>query len=355
MTIYWLLLAVPAWFALSYTPRPAGAWLSAGDAMAMLGFVLFYFLVSLLRDAIGGDWTAYVEMYEQARLASLTEAPAITDPGFGVLLWLSAQLGGGLYLVDGLCSLLLAVGVIRVALRTSEPWLAILVAVPYLLIVVGMGYVRQAAAIGVVLLAIANLADGRPVRTVLMLIGGALFHSTSVVVWPFFAFGLANRNRLRIITIAVVGSVGLLVIILQRLPEFQAGYIDIEYDSSGALVRLLMGLLPSLLLLLRVKAFTAPERVRGLWIGFALANIAGLLAYFVSPSSTAVDRLMLYFSVVQLVTFGELPALLGFSKRSGIIVRMLALTYSVAVLFVWMVFAAHAEYWVPYKSVLRYL
>ena len=117
-------------------------------------------------------------------------------------------------------------------------------------------------------------------------------------------------------------------------------------------MRLLMGFIPSLLLLLTVRRFDIGGRARSIWIGFALANVAAMMGFFLSPSSTAVDRIALYFTGIQLVTFGSIGDLLGFSLKSRTILRLLVIAYATAILLVWLLYATNASFWVPYKSVL---
>jgi len=155
-----------------------------------------------------------------------------------------------------------------------------------------------------------------------------------------------------VVTIGVAAFLGL---VSNRLGIFEATYLDIEYDSSGALVRLLMGFLPAAVLLWRLRRFNPPERVRLVWISFALANVVGLVALLLSPSTTAVDRIMLYFAAVQIVVFGEMAVLLGISQRGGILLRLLVLGYAIGVQLVWMLFATHASNWVPYRHAFNYL
>jgi hypothetical protein len=354
MLIYWLLLAFPAVMALAFPLRQERIVLGAGQVLAMAALVLFYGAVSLLRDEIGGDWFAYANMYDAARSSSVAQAVQITDPGFGLLLWIAAAFDLGIYPVNAICSLLLAYGTTRIAVQTREPWLALLIAIPYLWIVVGMGYVRQAAAIGLILSAAGSLGRGRSISTIVQLALALTFHSTSIVVWPLFAVALANRNKLRILVIATFGAAAFQSLLLARLTDFEAGYILDEYESRGAMVRLLMGLLPALLVLARWRAFETLPRVRILWLGFALANVAALVALLLLSASTAVDRVSLYFAAIQVIAFGNIAQLLGTTARTGLLVRLLVLAIAVAVQLVWMVYATHAGAWVPYKSILAY-
>ena len=351
MLVYQMMLGVAALLAL-FMHRHDVQTRSATLALSLFLFGLFYTSISALRSEVGGDWFAYLYMFGTVRLGGLSEAFTATDPGFGLLLYISNGLGTGIYLVNGVCSAILFYGVARAALQTRDPWLAVAVAVPYLLIVVGMGYVRQAAAIGLVLAAVDAVRRERIPRALGMLAGATLFHSTAIVTWPLFAVALANRNKLRYFLFSTAGVVAMWYLILNRLGEFGEDYLGSSYESGGTLVRLLMGVIPSLLLLLSVRRFDIGGRARSIWIGFALANVAALVGFFLSPSSTAVDRIALYFTGVQLVTFGSIGDLLGFSLKSRTILRLLVIAYATATLLVWLLYATNAGAWVPYKSVM---
>lgn len=351
MLIYQFMLGVAALLAV-LMHRPNVQLKSTGLTLSLTIFGLFYALLAALRFEVGGDWFSYLYMFGTVRLGGLSEAFTATDPGFGLLLYISNGLGTGIYLVNGVCSAILFYGVARSALQTREPWLAVAVAVPYLLIVVGMGYVRQAAAIGLVLAAIDAVRRERIPRAIGMLAGATLFHSTAIVTWPLFAVALANRNKLRYLLLSTGGVIAMWYLILNRLGDFGEDYLGSSYESGGTLVRLLMGLIPSVLLLVSVRRFQIGGRARSIWIGFALANVAAMAAYFLSPSSTAVDRIALYFTGVQLIAFGSIGDLLGVSLRSRSILRLLVLAYATATLLIWLTYATNADAWVPYKSVL---
>ena len=352
MTIYWILLAIPALIGLAYSFEEYPGWVSLGHRAMLFAFAVFYAIVAMLRFEVGGDWGAYAGMYEDIRMSSLSASLTITDPAFALLLWLSAQLALNVYVANGIAALLLALGMVRLAATTRNPWAAVMISVPYLLIVVGMGYVRQGAAIGLVLLAVVALGRGRGVQTMINLALALAFHTTSIIVWPLFAAVMARRNKVQVAAITVFGTIGFLALVSSRLGKFEAGYVDETYDSSGALVRLLMGLVPSLLLLARYRSFTATGPTRTLWLYVALGNVAMFIALGLVSSSTAVDRLALYFAPIQLVVFGEMAALVGSSRQTRILLRFALIAVAVAVQMVWLLYATHASYWVPYKTIL---
>lgn len=355
MTIYWLLLAFPALMALTYPVHTPRFGYGPAQALAMLTFLLLYALLGALRFETGGDWLTYDEMFEDMRTESLIYALTETDPLYGFLNWFSAQLGTGIYLVNFVCCWVLGYGTVRVAMRFREPWLAITIAVPYLLIVVGLGYVRQGAAIGCVLIAIASLDQSRPLRTLVYLALAVGFHSTAVMTLPMFGYALTRRYQVFAVLFGVLGALAYVFVLAPRLALFEVGYLDAEYDSQGALVRVLMSLVPSLFLLLRWRSFQASKRVRSTWFLIALANVVALVALALSPSSTAVDRIALFFSIIQLVAFGEVRDLTRMPERGVMLLRLVMIAVAIAVQTVWLVYGAHAQFWVPYKSVLQTL
>ena len=351
MIEYWLLFAYPALMALAYPSQAPRGQAVQGQGLAMWGFVLFYTLLGGLRFETGGDWLTYDEMFEDMRVDTLGYALTRTDPLYGALNWISAQLGTGIYLVNIVCCFILGLGVVRTARTFREPWLAVTIAVPYLLIVVGLGYVRQGASIGMMLIALASLDRARTMRTLLQLALAVGFHSTAVIAFPLFMLALTRRHKALSLIGAVIGAALFLLVLMPRLDVLEAGYLDAEYESGGALVRILMGLLPAGLILARWRSFPASERVRSVWLLIASANVLALVGLVVLPSSTAVDRIALFVSVIQLAAFGEIRDLSGMVQRAALLLRLGMIGLAAAVQTVWLVFATHAEFWVPYNAI----
>ncbi len=355
MLIYWLLFAFPALMAVVYPADRARVTNDAAQSIAFLFFIVCYVLLAGLRFEVGGDWETYNTIYDDIRTDTLAYALQNYDPLFAIVAFVSAKLDTGIYLVNAICAFMLVYGVVQVALRLREPWLALTMAVPYLLIVVGMGYVRQGAAIGMILTAIASFDRSRPVRTLAFLVVAIGFHSSAIVAFPLFSYALAARYKAAAVFFAIVGSFFWIAIVAPRLGTYEAGYIDAEYESSGAVTRILMNVLPSALLLIRWRHFGASDRVRSVWVLAAAANMLALAALYLSPSSTAVDRVALFFSPVQMAVFGEFRDLVPTGKRFLIPLRLLLIGLAAVVQIVWLVFATHAQYWVPYQSILQSL
>lgn len=353
MTIYWLLFAFPAIMALAYPISDVPIPLSTAQRWAMTMFIILYTLIGGLREEIGGDWLNYLNIFEDIRTDTFVHAVTAIEPYFGMLNWLSAQAGLGIYLVNGACCLILVYGVVKVAEGFKEPWLAILIAVPYLLIVVGMGYVRQGAAIGFILLAIRALDRQQPILTLVFLWIAVGFHNAAVMVLPLFVFALMRRYRIFAVLFAIVAVFAFYYILAPRLDTYQTNYLEAEYSSGGATARVLMSLIPSLLLLARLRHFPASPRIKIFWIAVAVANCLAALALVLSPSSTAVDRVALFFAMIQMAVFGEMRSLAGASRRTVPALRIALIGVAAALQVVWLTFGTYSSFWVPYNSILQ--
>ena len=90
-------------------------------------------------------------------------------------------------------------------------------------------------------------------------------------------------------------------------------------------------------------------------VAFALIGLLAVVALVYSPSSTAVDRVALFFSVIQMAAFGEFRDLSGTRHTQAHLVRLMLIAVAIAVQSVWLIFGTHAEFWVPYRSVLELL
>jgi len=64
-----------------------------------------------------------------------------------------------------------------------------------------------------------------------------------------------------------------------------------------------------------------------------------------------VDRLALYLTPLQVVVFSRLPFLARKELHPDVMVVLILFGYG-AVLFVWLNFASHAQYWLPYRNIL---
>ena len=68
-----------------------------------------------------------------------------------------------------------------------------------------------------------------------------------------------------------------------------------------------------------------------------------------SPSSTAVDRVALYWIPIQIFVFSRLPIALSAGPLSERLVLIVIVVYSFCVLLTWLIFGRFSYLWIPYK------
>ena len=325
----------------------------AGSTLLGLGF--FLTLLIGLRHEVGGDWFNYFRYLEHSFGLPLAEVFLEDEPGYGLLNWIAANWGGGVYLVNTACALVFATGLLRFASAQPRPWLALTLAFPYLITVVAMGYSRQGVAIGFELLALLELERNRLFRFLGWIALASSFHRTVLVLLILPASTLSGSLRFsQLIRLALLGGAGYglySAILAPELDVYLQGYVEAGYESQGALIRVALCLLPALLFLPNRRRFQLPPDVQRIWSLIALLAVAAAIGLATVASSTAVDRLALYLIPLQLFVGCRLPDTRLFGISPGQWINLLIL-FSLAVLLVWLLFATYSRWWLPYRNLL---
>jgi hypothetical protein len=349
---YLLLFLVPAFLAVSrLKPMPYMAISARRDRWPQEWWVIFFSLVLMigLRHEVGGDWISYIEMLDSYTDTTNSYKYGFQDPAFIVFNQLATWSGGGIYLLNVLSAMLFSWGLVVFCRAQPRPWLALVVAVPYLITVVAMGYTRQAVAIGIVMVAMVTLGQSSTLRFMLWVVFAALFHKSAIMLVPMAILASSKRRVLTLLWVAVAG-VTLYVLLLQEAMNFWiGGYLESEYQSAGAAVRIVMNTVPAILFLIFRKRFqlSSDQRSFWTWMSWSALLLVGLL--MASPSSTAVDRVALYWIPLQLFVLSRLPNALGQQNGKNAIWVYAVVGYSAAVHFVWLFYADTAFAWLPYQ------
>lgn len=350
MTPYWLMFLLPSIGSLFGLGQHRGG-KRRDQAFLVMLFVIFAMLIGL-RDATGGDFFNYKKTIDALVYLTWETAMKGSDPGFTIIAEASNWFGFGIYGVNFVCGLLLLYGLLRFVRTLPDPWLAMAAAVPYMIIVIGMGYIRQGVAIGFILLAMMHLERRHYVWMGIHLIVSLLFHITALCVLPLIGLSILRRQPLALVAIAVIGILAYYLILQARFNGLYSGYVLQKYDSSGALVRLLMNAVPATLFLVLRKRFPIAEPAKTAWVMFALMALVLVPMLSLLPGSTVIDRIGLYFSPIQLVMFGYLGTLFGADPRERRLIAFATILFYGIVLYVWLSYATNAASWIPYRWLL---
>ena len=349
MLPYWFLFFVPAFAALS--ERSSGLLRNRFVFSWLLIWSLFTIAIGF-RYQVGGDWGSYERIFRYVSYLSFDDALLRDDPGYTLLNWFTARAGFDITLVNVVCAAVFTWGLVAFAREQPRPWLAIAVAVPYLVTVVAMGYSRQGVAIGFAMLALAGLGANSALRFAVWITMAALFHKTAILLIPI---AILTKTKGRFWTTIWIGALAAFLYYLLLADDIDAlivNYIEAEYQSQGAAIRVAMNALPAAVFLLYRRHFKLEGAQLKLWTYLSLGALGFIVLLFVSPSSTAVDRMALYLIPVQIFVLSRLPMAWQARYRAGEYAKIGVLAYSASVLFVWLNFAQHARYWLPYKTSL---
>lgn len=352
MTAYLLLFVVPALVAFTRSTKPA----TGAVARSIWNVSATWWAVTLAltmiigwRHEVGGDWENYLAHWYDAANAPLSEMLLRADPGYWLVTWLAADAGLGVHSTNLLFALPFSLGLGVFCSAQPRPWLALAAAVPYMVIVLAMGYTRQGAALGLGMIGLVALGRGRLMTFVVFVGLGALFHRSAVLLVPLGMLAAAKGRAWITLWTAALGIAMYDSLLRPAFEAMEIGYLQAEYNSEGALVRVAMNVLPAVLLLLLRRRFKWNPGERNLWTFMALLALASMVWLALSPSSTAVDRMALYLIPLQLYVFSRLPDLLRPEFSSGRAVVAAVLLYYATALMVWLLYAVHARYWIPYR------
>ena len=350
MLPYWFLFFLAAYFASAHLRATVplahdGHW----SAQWRMMFVLLVLMIGL-RHEVGGDWSTYLENLDMNVGVSLGETllSPTGDPASRFLEGIGAY-WGGVYLVNTICAAVFSWGLVVFCRAQPFPWLSLVVAIPYLVIVVAMGYTRQGAAIGLAMLALVALGKGRALHFVLWIAVAALFHKSVIILAPMAVLAATKRKLWTVTWVCVAAGLLFVLLLRESVENLALGYLAAEYQSSGAGIRIAMNALPAMLFLSFRRRFALPKEQQSFWTWMALGALMFVGLLYVSPSSTAVDRVALYWIPLQLFVWSRLPNALGRRSKKKTFWISLVVGYSAAVQFVWLMFAATAFAWLPYQ------
>ncbi|MFL6725433.1 MAG: EpsG family protein [Sphingomicrobium sp.] len=357
MLPYWGLLIVLA--LVSILPRKANLVPDDGRMalrplktdVPLVSAALVILLMVGLRYNVGGDWRIYFAQYRMISNSSLDVVGRLnTETGYTLLNWLAGKLGFGFWFVNLVCAIPFVWGLILLARQQPNPWLALVVATPVLIILVGMGYTRQSVGVGCMLIGLTGLMNGKGfLWFVAWVLVGALCHKSALLFIPLVALFIFEWRFSTTLLLLATGLIGYFVVLPETLDRYAAGYINTVYEAKGVVYRVIPNAVAGAILLLFRKQFTGLRIELRIWRGFAFLSLLAVVALLYVRSTVIIDRLSLYVLPMQIVVLSTLPAAFGRKQQESLAVTGLVITYSAVQLFIWLNYANHSRFWVPYR------
>ena len=309
---------------------------------------IFFTICIGFRLEVGGDWNSYLPFYER-EIGRAWSDPIIGDPGYALLNRLMAHWNWKIYGVNLVCGVIFTGGLVTFCRGLYRSWLGFAVAVPYLIIVVAMGYSRQGIALGLIFRSLSYLEQGKFLSYVLFIGIASLFHQTAIIMIPLGIFLYRKGWLYRIAAVALIGLWLWDALVAENMDRLWTAYVEQQMHSQGAVVRVAMNCVAALVLLKYWKQWKQVYPNALFWLWMAYGAIA--CVFVVGMATTAVDRLALYLTPLQVVVFSRLPFLARKEVHPDTTLILILLGYG-TVLFIWMNFAVHAQSWLPYRNIL---
>lgn len=346
-----MMQTAPYFFALLLACIPA----LLGGRPYRLAWVYYYCFLLLfvgLRHQVGSDWHGYLLIADQMKglpFKALLDYPEFL---YYLAVWISVDMGWGIYAANLLTTAIFLFGVFSFCAKQKNPWLCLVVSIPFLVIVVGMSANRQAAAIGLTLLLMAEWRTSKIPFRVLIIVLATLFHTSAVFLAILFVVDSRISVSRKILVSIAIGFIVLYFLgDSDSVERYSSSYVQGrgEFQAAGALQQILLNALPGGLFLLLYGRYRTV--VSEYHFVRALALFSILLVPLAFVFSVAASRLSFYLFPVSLVALSCFPSL--FSGRSvKLLIRYMVVLHSFVVLYVWLNYANHAYNHKPYSNLL---
>lgn len=305
-----------------------------------------------LRWEIGPDWDNYLDEFKYIRLYSFEQAITHAEPGYFSLNWLVQQFNGPFWLLNFICGAVFVAGLTAFCRRQPNPWLAFLVAFPYLVLVVAMSGNRQSVALGFLFFAFNAFEEKRLNRFAVLTVLAATFHGSVLVMLPLCLLSYTQSGLQRIALIGIAVALGY-YFFAESFSIYARRYSMEKIQSTGVVYRLAMNGLAAFFFLLFQRRFGLDEHQTRLWRNISVTTLALIVLVLLVPSSTAVDRFLLYLFPLQFMVLSRLPKMLSGGRGGEGQLTLLVVGYAGLVQATFLLFGTFASSYLPYQSIFQ--
>ena len=326
--------------------------------------VLFYkiLIISILsiyiglRDEVGGDWGTYYESYYIDKLNLsykdyLFNYILVKDPLFHLINFLGAKIFESYYFVNFILAFLFSYCLVQFSFSLSKPFFALLISFPVLIIVVAMGYHRQALSVAFFMLGLLYLNKNSFIKYSICIFIGSMFHFSGFFL---FIFGILINKKINLLrVIFIVSFLFLSIFVFVGIEDIfiTLGHYLNSYNSAGAILRLSLNLIPSLIFLFFYKKFKFDFN-ENLLKSLSYFTIFLLFLVFLLNSSAIIDRFGIYLIPFQMIIWTNFINLFENKNNSNNFIFYLISFAYFLVLIVWIHFGDYSMWWLPYNNII---
>ena len=348
---YWFFLfLMPAIFSIWFDKKIESEKKYSSRILWNLTLVIFILVIGL-RHQIVVDWYTYIYLFDITHVMPLNKALQVSDPAYDLLSWIMGNIDLDIHSVNFICGIFFVICLFNFCKKQLNQWLALITAVPYLVVVVSMNYTRQAVAIGFLMVALISILNRQNIKFLALVLVASLFHKTALSFLALFVlYDIKNiKHKIKWLLFLCIILFFFENKFNSLLNSYIYTYIYTEYNSSGALVRILMNVLPAVIFLIYKNNFQLQVQEIKIWTAIAYCCIFLLFLFFISPSSTAIDRINLYLMPIQIFFYSSLPYILNINDKEKIYLKFLLVILNAFILYIWLNYAVNSYAWKDYN------
>ena len=211
-----------------------------------------------------------------------------------------------------------------------------------------MGFTRQGIAMSFILLSLIAIKDKKLFYYTCFTFLALLFHKSAAIIIPiiFLTFFHINIKKLIVFLILVFFSY---LLIYPEISRITAGYLsnNSKYVSNGVYYRLFLNILSGFIFIIFYKHIKFNNNFDKLIILIFVLNL--ILTYFSFSYSTLVDRIIIYFTFIQLIVLSRIYLI---NPKYTIYFNFIVILIYLSLFVIWLNFSNHSYAWIPYKNIL---
>lgn len=266
------------------------------------------FLFTALRNKVGCDWGNYQRTFYFNWEMTIGEALTRGEPVFWLVVYMLHDLGLQYHWLNIVTTAVFFFGLFKFSKKQNDPLGFLILAFPILIVNMPMSGIRQAAAIGVIMLAYCAYLENRPFRFVALVAIAAGFHISAITFFTLAPFSFFQKRKKLGLAVALVlcTPVAVLVSSSDAAELANERYVGTGIEAFGAIYRVGLVVATGFLFFYVRKAWRDrfPQDYSLALIG-SIAMIA--LAALLPISSVVADRFAYYLIPLQLMTLTRLP------------------------------------------------
>ena len=313
--------------------------------------LLFLLIIFIgFRHEVGGDWDIYLyDLEKNITSFNIIELNYVRDFGYELISYIMYNLKFNIYGTNLLLAIFFVYSLNKFANEFKENyWLIFLIAFPYLITVVAMGFTRQATALAFVLISISELKNKKLINYIFYSLIALLFHKSSFILIPIVFLTHVKFSYKNIFIFLILFLISF-VLIYPEINRITSGYLseNSKYVSKGVYYRIFLNILAGIIFLIFFNKLKTNDNIDKLIILIFFINVA--LLFIINQYSTLVDRLIIYYTFIQLIVFSRFYLVNPKYK----IFFNLCVIFTYSILFaIWLYFSNHSYAWIPYNNLI---